>query len=138
MSGIITHILLKSGHDRSMQAVKSATVVAGQGISGDASFGREKRQILIVSESVLSRFQLQPGDIRENFVISNLDVDSMRTGDHLKIGVVTIEISGPCTPCSKLDKIRPGLQDALVGQRGVLARALTDGEIAIGDKVELV
>ena len=66
MSGRLEHILLKTQHDRSMLSVNRAEIVAGKGISGDASFGREKRQILIVSRKVLQRFQLEPGDIREN------------------------------------------------------------------------
>jgi MOSC domain-containing protein YiiM len=121
-----------------MQAVEKAEIIAGQGISGDASFGREKRQILLVSERVLNHFQLKPGDIRENLVIADLDVDSIQTGTQVRVGSVTIEISGACTPCSKLDHVRPGLQHELVDQRGVLARALTDGEISIGDLVEIV
>jgi MOSC domain-containing protein YiiM len=120
-----------------MLSVDRAEIVAGKGISGDASFGREKRQILIVAGKVLQRYELLPGEIRENLVVADLDVDTLQTGEKVRVGEVTLEVSGPCEPCSKLDKIRKGLQHELVGQRGVLARALTHGEIVVGDVVEI-
>jgi MOSC domain-containing protein YiiM len=121
-----------------MLSMDRAEIVAGKGITGDVSFGREKRQILIVSEKVLQRHQLQPGEIRENLIVADLDVDALQAGDKVRIGEVTLEISGPCEPCNKLEQIRKGLQRELVGQRGVLARALTHGEIVVGDAVEIV
>jgi MOSC domain-containing protein YiiM len=36
-----------------------------------------------------------------------------------------------------MDEIRPGLQQELQGKRGVLARAITDGQISVGDKLEV-
>jgi len=37
-----------------------------------------------------------------------------------------------------MDEIRPGLQEDLVGQRGVLAQIVQSGTVKIGDRVHII
>jgi MOSC domain-containing protein YiiM len=37
-----------------------------------------------------------------------------------------------------MEKIRPGLQAELDGKRGMLARVLRAGQVAVGDEIRLV
>ncbi len=120
-----------------MESQSTVQLVADKGIVGDASFGRKNRQILLVSSSVLSEYDLNPGDMRENVVIEGLAVDALVPDTRLTIGNAAVLITGPCAPCSRMDDVRDGLQRELQGKRGVLARALTDGHIAIGDPVSV-
>ena len=43
-----------------------------------------------------------------------------------------------CDPCSRMDDLRPGLRAELDGKRGMLARVVEGGEIALGDAVDLL
>ena len=43
-----------------------------------------------------------------------------------------------CDPCSRMDEIRPGLQQELDGRRGMLARVVQSGEVAKNDEIELL
>jgi len=56
----------------------------------------------------------------------------------LRLGEALLEVIGDCTPCSFLDSLRPGLQERINGERGVLARVITNGTIRVGDSITLV
>jgi MOSC domain-containing protein YiiM len=43
-----------------------------------------------------------------------------------------------CDPCSRMDEIRPGLQEELEGRRGMLARVVQTGDVAVGDEIRLL
>ena len=120
-----------------MEARTRLSIVANKGISGDASFGRRTRQILLVASDTLASLNLNPGDLRENILIEGLAIDSLPPQTKLIIGDVTLGIIGPCQPCNQMDELREGLQEELQGRRGVLARALSDGQISVGDHVEV-
>jgi MOSC domain-containing protein YiiM len=118
-----------------METKAIVDIVTGKGISGDASYGRKKKQILIASTSLLSQLRLHPGDLRENIVVGDLNVDMLPTEADSSIGNTRLVITGPCEPCPRMDEIRPGLQAKFKGRRGVLARALSNSQIFVGDPV---
>lgn len=137
MPPTVTHLHIKPGSRMTMKPLKEFRILSGKGIIGDASFGKSKRQILIVSNQVLTEFSLKPGDIRENIVIDGLDVDALPPGTEIQIGGTRLNISGACEPCSRLDELHEGLQNALRGRRGILARAISSGTIRVGDPVKM-
>jgi MOSC domain-containing protein YiiM len=53
----------------------------------------------------------------------------------LHIEGVVLEITGDCTPCDFLDTLRPGLKEAILGRRGLLARVAHGGELKVGSPV---
>lgn len=120
-----------------MLAVDQAEAVAGKGLEGDRSFGHAKRQVLLVSSQILDSLDLSPGIIRENVTTKNLDVDDLAVGTILKIGSAEFEITIPCEPCWKMDRVRSGLQADLKGQRGVFAIVIRSGRISIGDIIQI-
>jgi MOSC domain-containing protein YiiM len=83
-----------------------------------------------------------PGSIGENLSCTALDEEHVCIGDRYRIGEVELEVSQPRRPCSKIDAryATPGLARLIDGQRmpGWYLRVRREGEIAIGDPVELV
>jgi MOSC domain-containing protein YiiM len=43
-----------------------------------------------------------------------------------------------CEPCHRMDELRQGLRAELDNKRGMLARVVESGDVAIGDAVELL
>lgn len=131
----VLHLHRKINARKAMEVTMALELKEGFGIIGDASFGRSKRQILLVSHAVLSRLDLIPGEIRENIVIDKLDVDALPAGAILSIGSASMEVTGPCDPCARMDEIRDGLQNELKGSRGILAKVIKSGRILVDDEV---
>jgi MOSC domain-containing protein YiiM len=138
MSGLIHNLFIKPAHGEPMRPVAAVQADGGQGLSGDASYGRKKRQVLLIELETLQRFQLQPGQVRENMVIGGLTLAGMPVGTQIEAGDALLEITGDCEPCRFLDDIRGGLQSDMRGQRGTLCRVLRGGAIRIGDGVRIV
>jgi len=137
MSGQIHNLFIKPAHGRPMQSAQVVQADAGRGLSGDASYGRGKRQVLIIERETLRRFELEPGQVRENMVIDGLTLAGLPAGTQIQAGGALLEITGDCTPCTFLDDIRGGLRSAMDGQRGTLCRVTGDGAIRVGDPIRI-
>lgn len=137
MAGKLLHIHLKPGHGQPMLPVEAARAVEGKGLEGDHAFGRRSRQVLLIEAETLVHFGLTPGDVRENLTLGGIQLAGLPAGRTLEIGEVRLEIRGDCEPCSQMDALRPGLQQALRGQRGMLANVTRGGWMRVGDAVRL-
>jgi MOSC domain-containing protein YiiM len=112
--------------------------IAGSGFQGCAHANPPKREVLFVSQHHLDALGLEPGAIRENLTITGLDVHEWPVGQQVRVGEALFEITMVCDPCHKMDALREGLRAELEDRRGMLARVLEGGEVAVGDAVELV
>jgi MOSC domain-containing protein YiiM len=119
------------GHER-------AQATAGQGIEGCAHANPPKREVLFVSLDHLRSVGVEPGTIRENLTVEGDDVQTWPIGQQVKAGSALFEITMVCDPCHRMDELRQGLRAELDGKRGMLARVVESGEVAVGDQVELV
>jgi MOSC domain-containing protein YiiM len=137
MAGVVAHLFLKPERGSPMREVPEATAVAGKGLEGDASYGRGPRQVLIMEAEVLHRFGLAPGTARENILTRGLRLTAVTPGETLAVGTTLLEVTAGCDPCSFMDELQPGLQEAIRGERGILAQVVTSGRIGVGDAVEV-
>jgi hypothetical protein len=131
----ITALFLKPASGQPMRPSRELVLIPNQGIEGDHSFGRTTRQVLLVDQGVLADFGLEAGDLRENVTVEGLEVNALNPGSRLQIGAARLEVYGDCSPCSKLEELQPGLQEAIRGRRGILATVLQGETIRIGDPV---
>lgn len=126
-----------------MDPVDTARVVAGKGIVGNANQGG-KRQVTILSakhwQEVTAFLDdaVDPRSRRANLLVSDVDFSDAR-GKILKIGNVRVRIYGETRPCEQMEKAAPGLKAAMQVPfgGGAFGEILDDGEIAVGDPVEL-
>jgi len=126
-----------------MDPVDKARVVAGRGIVGNANQGG-KRQVTILSAKHWQQVTAfldaapDPRERRANLLVSDVDF----TGAHgkiLKIGNVRVRIYGETRPCEQMEKAASGLKAAMQVPfgGGAFGEILDDGEIAVGDVVEI-
>ena len=130
-------------HRGPMDPAERARVLAGKGIVGNANQGG-KRQVTIVSSKHWKEVTAPLGSTpdprlrRANLLVSDIDFADSR-GKMLKIGGVRIRIYGQTEPCEQMEMAAPGLQAAMKVPwgGGAFGEILDDGEIAVGDPVEL-
>ena len=121
-----------------MEALDRARVFENEGVEGCAHRRGGKRNVLFVSAEDLESLDVAPGAVKENFTVRGADVMRWPIGQRLEIGDAEFEVSMVCDPCELMEEIRPGLQAELDGKRGMLARVLRTGDVAVGDEIKLV
>jgi len=119
-----------------MQRLRAATLLEDSGVEGDrkAKAG-SARQVLLVAAEDAAALGVNPGDLRENVTTLGIDYPSLPPGTRLRLGEAIVELTAPCSPCAKLNRVRDGLMRDSRGRRGVLARVVRGGTVRTGDAV---
>ncbi len=137
--GAIVSLQICPGHRAPMQFKNAMHAIEGFGLEGDRhAYANGTRQVLFMDEETLTRLGLPPGIVKENITTRGIELKTLAEGTHLRVGDVEFEITHRCDPCERMDEIREGLRGELQGQRGMLARVLSGGEIRVGDAIEVV
>ena len=130
---------LCQGQREPMTPVQKAVAISDLGLEGDRhAMKGSARQVLVMDKETLDSLDLTPGVIKENITVEGLDLSSVTAGQVFFIGdEVTLEATGPCEPCSRMDVIRPGLRVDLLRRRGIVTMVLGGGTLKVGDLVRL-
>jgi MOSC domain-containing protein YiiM len=122
-----------------MEEITETRALEDSGLEGCAhARTRSPRQVLLMDSETLELMDLAPGIIRENITTRGINVNGLAAGQRLRVGEAQLEVSGVCTPCDLLEKIRPGLRRELRGRRGMLCRVIASGMIRRGDSIERI
>lgn len=125
-------------HGFSKQPRSSITLIAGEGVEGDAHRGQTVQHLYrvrqdatqpnlaqvhllpseLLSELAAKGFSVEPGDLGENVLTEALDLLHLPLGTVLRLGPeAVLQVTGLRTPCAQIDKFRTGLQKHLWGER---------------------
>jgi MOSC domain-containing protein YiiM len=121
-----------------MEPLESARVFENEGVEGCAHRRGGKRNVLFVALEDLEALGVAPGAVKENFTVRGAELMKWPIGQRLAIGDAEFEVSMVCDPCELMETIRPGLQAEIDGRRGMLARVLKSGQVAVGDPITLL
>ena len=135
IAGIFTSPARKSGRSVGHERLRA---IEGQGMEGCAHANPPRREVLFVSLEHLDSVGVEPGDIRENLTVEGADVQRWPIGQQVRVGEAVFEITMVCDPCQRMDDLREGLRAELDDKRGMLARVVESGEVAVGDEIELL
>jgi len=132
----VTHLFRAPKRREPMEEVPEAMAVEDVGFEGCAhARPKGKRQILLMDQETLGAFELVPGIVRENVTTEGLDVNRLVIGQRLRIADVELQVSAVCDPCEQIEALRPGLQAAMQGKRGMLCKVLRGGKIQRRDEI---
>ena len=141
-TGKIVGLHLWVAHRKPMESVSNINMIEGVGIEGDLHAkpdgSRKRRQVLIMDRETLTEFDLADGVIKENLTIEGLRMDLLQDNQLILIGDAELKITEDCAPCSRMDEIQPGLQNALLGRRGKLAQIVKSGPVELGDQITIL
>ena len=146
-------------HEFSKSTVSEITLIAGQGVEGDAHCGQHVkhrsrvavdptqpnlRQVHLIMGESLDQFNIPDGEMGENLTTIGIDLHALPTSAVLVIGSSILEITGLRNPCAQINNYRDGLLESfrhidddgnIVRTAGVMAVVVTGGTIAPGDEI---
>ena len=128
--------------------VAEAELLKGKGIAGDHHSGGSrhgKRQVTLIQAEHLAVIAklcgvdaVNPAELRRNLVISGINIATLR--DQLfSLGEAILHGTGYCHPCSRMEEnLGRGGYNAVRNHGGITAMVMNSGQIAVGDKLELL
>lgn len=155
------------GHLFSKFPEQHITLIAGEGVEGDAHCGQtvkhrsrvardpdqpNLRQVHLVHQELLAElqnkgFSIQPGDLGENILTRDIALLDLAEGTMLRIGEqAELRITGLRNPCQQLNDFAPGLMQAvlargpdgeLIRKAGVMAVVENSGRVKAGDAISV-
>lgn len=138
----------RPAHRAPMTSLQQALAQTDHGLDGDHSALRAggKRQITLIQAEHLSVIATlcgieplcDPSLLRRNLVISGINLLALKDKAFL-VGTVTLEGTGACHPCSRMEEaLGPGGYNAVRGHGGITARVINGGVLRTGDEVRLI
>jgi MOSC domain-containing protein YiiM len=145
MTGKLIGIAKREKVRAPMEELRRASVLVERGVEGDVRGVVSERNVtLIFREDWEAACAAHGRNLpwitrRANLYVEGLS-DFKRVGARIKVGDVVLEVTEENPPCKLMDMQSQGLRVALEPdwRAGVACKVLTSGDIAIGDRVEVV
>ncbi len=141
MTGKVEWIGIRPERKAAVVSKESVNVSRESAIEGDHAVAAH-RQVTIISKEQLEEVRasldaanIDPSSMRRNILVSGLDFNNLENAT-LQIGSVTVEVTGPCNPCERMDEnLGDGGRQAMENLGGWTTRVLEPGSINVGDRV---
>lgn len=144
--GQLQSIALRPVKRGPLATADSAELNPEVGIVGDHYQGKSgKRQVTIIQgehldavANLLAVDEIDPLLTRRNLVVRGINLLALKN-KHFRIGEAILATTGPCEPCSRMEKnFGPGGYNAMRGHGGICARVIKGGTIRPGNEVAMV
>ncbi len=145
--GRVEWIGLRAARGSKIEKKTQVHALANHGLEGDKAglkAGGKRQVTLIQSEyievirSLMPESNISLADLRRNIAISGINLNALKNCV-IQLGSATLEITGFCHPCSKLEaQLGEGVFNALRGHGGLTAKVLEGGEIKLGDTLHVL
>ena len=164
-TGTILSVCRSAAHSFSKRCSPEITILAGIGVEGDAHAGQQVQHRYLVkknpkaanlaqvhllhselfAELYAAGLTIAPGEMGENITTCGVELLSLPLGTMLLLGAnAVVQVTGLRTPCSQMDKFRPGLKKACLGcdeqgavvlKAGIMGIAIEGGVVRPGDRI---
>lgn len=110
------------------------------GVLEDKFYAKNANRLILIASSAAyvlaksSGVELEYGSLGENILIDK-NINHLTVGNQFKIGEVVLEITQNCTLCNGLSSLDPKLPEILKNDRGIFAKAVTNGIVKKDDIV---
>lgn len=114
------------------------------GLADDAHAGKWHRQVSLLAEESIEKIRkagldVNAGDFAENLTTQGIDLPALPIGTTLKVGAdVLMRVTQIGKVCHNRCAIFYAVGDCVMPREGIFAEVLSDGEVKVGDEIEVV
>ncbi|MGF1939532.1 MAG: MGMT family protein [Nostoc sp. ChiQUE02] len=121
-----------------MVELKTLNLKVGHGIEGDINADSiSPRQVLIVRSEDIVDLSIQPGELRENIVVTGIELENFIPGSLLNFeSGAAIRLTFHCEPCKRVAHLVESLKSIQV-KRGILGVVIKSGKIQVGNNLQV-
>jgi MOSC domain-containing protein YiiM len=144
-AGRLEWIGIRAARRAPVTSLAQVEAIAGYGLAGDhyASKSNGKRQVTLIQAEhleavakILGKSEVRADGVRRNLLVSGINIYALRDRK-FRIGVVLLEGSGPCEPCSRMEEVLGvGGYNAMRGHGGITARILEGRILRVGESLQ--
>ncbi len=132
-----------------METLDQIEVTTNEGVRGDfrgaLKPGRNKRQVTVMAVEAWTDALTELGipvdweQRRVNLLVEGLALEHTKGARIVFASGLTLEVTGECDPCSRMEDVAPGLKAALLPhwRGGVTTRVIESGPLTLGDDVRI-
>jgi MOSC domain-containing protein YiiM len=134
--------LFISVDDEKKRVSKEKLKIDEMGVFGDKFYAKNTNRLILIASTTAyalaksSGVELEYGSLGENILIDQ-NINHLSIGDRFKIGDIVLEITQNCTLCNGLSVLDPKLPEVLKNDRGIFAKAVTNGIIGKDDIIRI-
>ena len=138
--GTIKSIGINVGTLTPMSYKDEVKIISNYGIEGDRfSKKNHNRQIMIVDADLYDVHNLKQGVLRENLLVSGLDLNNCKEGQKIIVNdSIEMKVALVKDACASADYNDPEVIQKLEGNMYIFATTISTGIISREDKIEIV
>lgn len=138
--GTIKSIGINVGTLTPMSYKDEVKIISNYGIEGDRfSKKNDNRQIMIVDADLYDVHNLEQGVLRENLLVSGLDLNNCKEGQKIIVNdSIEMKVALVKDACASADYNDPEVIKKLEGNMYIFATPISTGIISREDKIEIV
>ena len=141
--GKIMAVCISEKRGTQKKNIEKVRLIENFGLEGDAHGGNWHRQVSLLSYEKVRVFEengisVEDGAFGENLLVEGFDFKTLPVGTRFRCGDALLEMTQIGKECHSHCEIYQAVGDCIMPREGVFARVLHDGEIQIGDEMEIV
>ncbi|RPJ57766.1 MAG: MOSC domain-containing protein [Dehalococcoidia bacterium] len=143
MKGKIISVNISNDKGQKKHNVGKCRLIKDMGLENDAHAGFMHRQVSLLANESIEKMRnmgldVHSGDFAENLTTEGIDLVSLPVGTKLKVGEgISLRVSQIGKECHSRCAIFQQVGDCVMPREGVFAEVLTEGEVHVGDKIEV-
>jgi MOSC domain-containing protein YiiM len=144
--GLVVSIHISPAEGQPMLSLEQVHAVPGKGLEGDRYFNATDPglEITLIEIEAIEDLkpkhgvEIAPADARRNIVTRGVRLNDL-VERQFKVGAVTLRGIQLCEPCASLAKItHPKVLRGLLHRGGLRAQIVTEGDIQVGDAIQVL
>lgn len=144
MKGKIISVNISKEKGEKKYNVGKCVLLKGLGLENDAHAGFMHRQVSLLARESIEKIKnmginVDCGDFAENLTTEGIVLPSLPVGTELRIGgSIIVRVTQIGKECHSRCAIFQQVGDCVMPKEGIFVEVLTEGEVKIGDEIEVL